>query len=172
MTSVVDGVAAAMAPWAGIYADSVAIQSLVMFVHLGSLLLAGGMAIAADVGAIRAARPGDGPARTAALMQIRAAHRPVLTGLALALASGALLLAADVETFLPSPVLWTKLGLLALLLANGWMVQRTERAAGAAAGTAAAEAWPSMRRAAARSLALWFSLVLVSVVLVNAPGTG
>lgn len=158
-----------MAPWAGIYADSVAIQSLVMFVHLGSLLLAGGMAIAADVGAIRAARPGDGPARTAALMQIRAAHRPVLTGLALALASGALLLAADVETFLPSPVLWTKLGLLALLLANGWTVQRTERAA---AGAAAAEAWPSMRRAAARSLALWFSLVLVSVVLVNAPGTG
>ena len=168
MITVLDSVAAAAAPWAGLYADSVAIQSLVMFAHLGSLLLAGGVAIAADLGALRAARSGDGAEHAAALRQVRAAHRPVLAGLALALTSGVLLLAADVETFLPSPVLWIKLGLLALLLANGWMLKRAEHAAGAIAPVAT---WMPVRRAAARSLTLWFALVLISVILVNAPGT-
>ena len=169
MRTAVDAVAAAVAPWAELHADSVALQSIVMFTHLGGLLLAGGQAVAADVGALRAAGPGRGPERDAALGQIRAAHRLVLTGLAVALTSGVLLLAADVETFLPSPVLWIKLGLIALLLANGRALQRAERAVGQAPDAAP---WSRVRQAAARSLVLWFGLVLASVILVNAPGTG
>ena len=174
MTDLVARVADVAAPWARLYGDSVLLQSLVMFVHLGSLLLAGGLAIAADRAALRAARPDGAVLRAPALAQIGAVHRSVLVGLALALASGALLLAADVETFLPSPVLWLKLALIALLLANGRVLQRAERAAsapGADAATPGGSApWRRLSGAAARSMVLWFSLVLVSVVLVNAPG--
>ena len=167
MTSLLATVAAAAAPWAELYADSAAVQSFVMFVHLGSLLLAGGMAIAADASAVRAPRD-DAAGRGAALLQVHAAHRPVLVGLAFALSSGLLLLAADVETYLPSPVLWVKLGLIALLLVNGLAIQRAERAADAEGDAG----WARVRGTATRSIALWFGLVLVSVILVNSPGTG
>ena len=168
MTDFVASVAELTAPWAHRYEDSVVLQSLVMFVHLGSLLLAGGFAIAADRAALRAARPDGAAWRVPALEQIAATHGPVLIGLALAFASGALLLAADIETFLGSPVLWFKVALLGLLLANGVLLQRAQRAA---SGDAAIPAWGGLRNAAARSMALWFALVLVSVVMVNAPGT-
>lgn len=172
MTDLIGRVAELTAPWASLYGDSPLLQSLVMFAHLGSLLLAGGLAIAADRAALRAARPDGAPWRSPALAQIASAHRPVLVGLTLALGSGALLLAADIETFLGSPVLWVKLALIALLLANGRQLQVAERAARAGATDGAPiTRWNGLRNAAARSMALWFSLVLISVVMVNAPGT-
>jgi hypothetical protein len=168
MNDLVAGIADVTAPWAHRYGDSVLLQSLVMFVHLGSLLLAGGLAIASDRAALRAARPDGAAWRSPALAQIAAAHGPVLVGLAFALASGALLLAADVETFLASPVLWLKFGLIALLFVNGALLRRAQHAASEGA---AIPGWDGLRNAAARSIALWFALVLVSVVMVNAPGT-
>ena len=167
MADLVASVAEFTAPWAQRYGDSVFLQSLVMFVHLASLLLAGGFAIAADRAALRAARPDGAAWRIPALEYIAAAHGPVLLGLAFAIASGALLLAADVETFLGSPVLWLKFALIALLLANGARLRRAQRAASGSA----IPGWDGLRNAAARSMALWFALVLVSVVMVNAPGT-
>ena len=168
MSDFVASVAELTAPWAQRYEDSVFLQSLVMFVHLGSLLLAGGFAIAADRAALRAARPDGSAWRIPALEQIAATHGPVLVGLALALVSGVLLLAADVETFLGSPVLWLKLALIAVLLVNGAVLRRAQHAA---SGDPAIPGWDGLRNAAARSMALWFALVLVSVVMVNAPGT-
>jgi hypothetical protein len=169
MTDLVASVAEFTAPWAHRYEDSAFLQSLVMFVHLGSLLLAGGFAIAADRAAIRAARPDGAAWRNPALEQIAAAHGPVFVGLAFALVSGVLLLAADVETFLGSPVLWIKLAVIALLLTNGALLRRAQLAA---SGDTVIARWDGLRNAAARSIALWFALVLVSVVMVNAPGTG
>ena len=168
MTDLVASVAEFTAPWAHRFDDSVLLQSLVMFVHLGSLMLAGGFAIAADRAALRASRPDGEVWRTPALAQIAAAHGPVLIGLALAIVSGVLLLAADVETFLASPVLWLKLGVIALLLANGTLLRRAQLVA---SGDTVIPKWDGVRNAAARSIALWFALVLVSVVMVNAPGT-
>ena len=168
MTDFVASVAELTAPWAHRYEDSVLLQSLVMFAHLGSLLLAGGFAIAADRTALRAARPDGSALRIPALEQIADTHGPVLVGLALAFVSGVLLLAADVETFLGSPVLWLKLALIAVLLVNGALLRRAQHAA---SGDLAVRGWDGLRNAAARSMALWFALVLVSVVMVNAPGT-
>ena len=47
----------------------------------------------------------------------------VIAGLAMLFATGLLLFAADVDTFLPSRMFWIKMGLVALLLANGAMMR-------------------------------------------------
>ena len=167
------------APWASLYADHVAVQTAVVTVHLGGMLLGGGIAVAADrqtllaARAARAAPPDDATeARRRAIAVLRGAHRVVLAGLALSIASGLLLVAADVETYLTAPALWLKLGVLALLLANGAALVRAERrAADADAARAAVDrAWRRLRGGAATSLTLWFTLVLLGVLLVNAPG--
>lgn len=169
----------AAAPWASLYADHVAVQTAVVTVHLGGMLLGGGVAVAADrqtllaARAARAAPPDDATeARRRAIAVLRGAHRVVLAGLALSIASGLLLVAADVETYLTAPALWLKLGVLALLLANGAALVRAERrAADADAARAAVDrAWRRLRGGAATSLTLWFTLVLLGVLLVNAPG--
>jgi len=169
----------AAAPWASLYADHVAVQTAVVTVHLGGMLLGGGIAVAADrqtllaARAARAAPPDDATeARRRAIAVLRGAHRVVLAGLALSIASGLLLVAADVETYLTAPALWLKLGVLALLLANGAALVRAERrAADADAARAAVDrAWRRLRGGAATSLTLWFTLVLLGVLLVNAPG--
>lgn len=171
----------AAAPWASLYADHVAVQTAVVTVHLGGMLLGGGIAVAADrqtllaARAARAARaaPDDATeARRRAIAVLRSAHRVVLAGLALSIASGLLLVAADVETYLTAPALWLKLGVLALLLANGAALVRAERRAADAdaARTAVDRAWRRLRGGAATSLTLWFTLVLLGVLLVNAPG--
>jgi hypothetical protein len=176
----------AAAPWASLYADHVAVQTAVVTVHLGGMLLGGGVAVAADrqtLLAARAAPPDDATdARRRAIAVLRGAHRVVLVGLALSIATGLLLVAADVETYLTAPALWLKLGVLALLLANGAALVRAERRAADAHATADADAdadaartrveraWRRLRRGAAASLTLWFTLVLLGVLLVNAPG--
>ena len=174
----------AAAPWASLYADHVAVQTAVVTVHLGGMLLGGGIAVAADRQTLLAARaaraapaapaaPDDATeARRRAIAVLRGAHRVVLAGLALSIASGLLLVAADVETYLTAPALWLKLGVLALLLANGAALVRAERrAADADAARAAVDrAWRRLRGGAATSLTLWFTLVLLGVLLVNAPG--
>jgi len=168
----------AAAPWASLYADHVAVQTAVVTVHLGGMLLGGGIAVAADRQTLLAARaaraaPDDATeARRRAIAVLRSAHRVVLAGLALSIASGLLLVAADVETYLTAPALWLKLGVLALLLANGAALVRAERRAADAdaARTAVDRAWRRLRGGAATSLTLWFTLVLLGVLLVNAPG--
>ncbi len=52
----------------------------------------------------------------------------MLVGLVLTLASGVLMLAADLETFAGSVVFWVKMGLALLLFANGYAVTRAETA--------------------------------------------
>ena len=51
------------------------------------------------------------PYRAAQLATIRSAHRIVIGGLAILFATGLLLFAADVDTFLPSKTFWLKIGL-------------------------------------------------------------
>jgi len=50
----------------------------------------------------------------------------VLVGLAALFVSGVLMAAADLDTFLPSPVFWLKLALATCLLINGAVLMRTD----------------------------------------------
>ena len=172
MAPLVSELARLAEPWASLYADSTAAQTATTFAHFGGLLLGGGFAVATDHAVLTA--PAGGEARRRVIDHVGRIHRPVLVGLAVTLASGVMLLAADVETYLVSVVFWTKMALVALLLANGALLQRAERTArrdDAVVGADGAEgeaAWRRVRGAAVASLVLWFVIVLVSTLLVNA----
>ena len=151
-------------PWNSLYSDSKAVASAVMFFHLVPLLIAGGAALTADRATLRAWRA-SGDDRTRQLGELARTHAIVLVGLALSFVSGVLLFLSDVDEFLGSPVFWLKLGLVGLLLANGFVMTRTERAL--ANGGDQGALWGRLRTIAVLSLVLWIATTLVGVVLTN-----
>ena len=166
---IVAALAHALAPWKSLYSDSKAVASVVTGVHLVGLLFGGGLAVGADRSTLRALRRPSSE-RGAALAELHAVHRPVLVALAVLFASGVALAAADVETFLGSPVFYLKLGIVALLLANGAVLERTERTLrhGAAGGDQETRLWRRLKVTTCLSLFLWTGTVLAGTVLVNA----
>lgn len=162
MPSIAD-LAALSAGWSALYADSTLVSTTVTTIHLLALLGAGGLAIAADRLTLRAT-VSDAP-RIA--QELRAVHRPVLVALAILFVSGLALAAADLETFLVSPVFWAKLGLVALLLANGGGLARAESRV-RASSTVPAALWRRLRMHAWASLSLWVLVTIAGTVLVNA----
>lgn len=165
MIATAGAIAAVAEPWARAYNDNTALQIGVVFLHLAGILLGGGAAVALDRAAFRASREG-GAAGVRHVAELGASHRVVLTGLAITLVSGILLFLADVETYVGSAVYWTKMALFVALLANGWLMQRTERRL--AGNGANPLAWAALRRQAAISLFLWFAVLLGGVAVVNA----
>jgi hypothetical protein len=151
-------------PWNALYSDSKAVSSAVVFLHLVPLLLAGGAALTADRATLRAAR-GSVDDRRRQLGDLARVHTVVLGGLALSFVSGVLLFLADVDEFLGSPVFWVKLGFVGLLLLNGFMMTRTEKALGSGGDETAL--WARLRTISVLSLILWVTTTLVGVVLTN-----
>jgi hypothetical protein len=146
--------------WAAIYSNHAALKIGVVFCHFAGLMAGGGLAVAADRGTLRLAR-GSEAERAAHLDELHAIHRVVISGLAPTFASGILMVGADLDVMLASRVYWTKMALVALLVANGGTMQRAERAARAAPLTG----WPRLHRAAMLSLLLWFLIVFAGTVL-------
>jgi|SRR4051812_7300057 hypothetical protein len=152
-------------PWNDFYSHSKAMETAVIFLHIGGLLLAGGLAIAADRSTLRALRVAAN-SRDHHIAELGAVHRWVLTGLTLVVVSGLALLASDIETFWASWIYWVKMLLVALLLLNGLIMTRAE--AGLAKDPSdASPHWRSLHRAAVISLALWFATTLAGVALAN-----
>ena len=151
-------------PWNSLYSDSKAVSSAVVFFHLVPLLLAGGAALTADRATIRASR-GTVEDRARQLGELARVHAVVLGGLALSFASGVLLFLSDVDEFLGSPFFWVKLGLVGLLLLNGFMMNRTERAL--AGGGNESALWARLRTISVLSLILWIATTLSGVVLMS-----
>ena len=151
-------------PWAQFYSDSKTAQTLVVYGHVAAMLFAGGLAITLDRATLRAAA--DKEARPRQLTELGAAHRLVITGLVVSVVTGLLLFAADVETYFVSWVYWTKMGLIVLLLANGYMMTRAE--ALLKSGGDVDAGWTKLRVSAIASLFLWFAIALAGVTLVNA----
>lgn len=154
---------ALLASWESIYANSAVLRTLVAFAHIAGLVAGGGAAVVADRAALGVRRR-PAPDRAGILAGIRNTHRVVISGLAVVVISGALLLAADSETLLHSWVFWTKMGLLVLLLANGALVGYAERRATAGS----AHAWTWIAWTAGASLALWTLTTLLGAALANA----
>jgi hypothetical protein len=171
LAPILQAVATAAKPWAAFYSDSTAVSSTVTFFHLGGLLFAGGIAIASDRATFKALRGSDED-RGRLLADLANSHRWVLTGLAVIFTSGLLLALSDVKTFGPSPIYWTKMSLVALLLINGAVLQRTEQKLRAEnlltpATAPGKKLWSRLRFAAATSMTLWTAIVLAGVILVE-----
>jgi uncharacterized membrane protein len=162
-TSGLTGALAKLAePWAKIFGDYKAVSAGVLFLHLVPLIIAAGAAFMADRDTLRFAR--GGPAdRERQLRELASIHRVVLFGLTLSFVSGVLMFLSDVETFVGSVFLWIKLGFVALLLVNGLMMTRTEKAL--AANVQSDALWTRMRTIALMSAALWLLTTLAGVVL-------
>jgi len=168
---VVAALARAFAPWQTLFSDSKVLSTGVVAVHIVALLFGGGLAIAADRASLRLARAGRAAGPGAAederrlLADLGAVHRPVVIALAFVFVSGALLAAADVKTYALAWVFWLKLGLVALLLVNGVVLERAE--SGLRRGVGTAGHWRRLRAASWASLALWTATTVVGVALTN-----
>jgi hypothetical protein len=155
----------ALQPWNDYYSHSKAAEIIVTCLHVGGLLLAGGLAIGADRGTFRAMHYPIAE-RPRHLRDLADVHKWVLAGLALVLVSGLLLLAADVETFAGSWLFWTKMALVLVLLVNGFVMTRTERVLAGQPG-ATSPAWGRLHRVAIASVSLWFVIAFAGVALVT-----
>lgn len=157
--------AAFVKPWAHLYGDSKPVATLVTFVHVASIVVGGGLALALDRATLRA-RLADDDARRRHLAELSDAHRVVVAALSVSIVSGVALLASDLDTFLGSWVFWLKMALVALLLANGLRIRRLERVI-ARPDEDADRLWQRLRAAALASVALWLIIILAGVALTN-----
>ena len=147
-----------LARWAHLYGHT-PVSAALTYLHLVGILVGGGVAVAADRASLRltpATR--DWPQELARLASV---HRWVVGGLALIFASGLLMMLAQLGGVATSVVFWTKMGLIALLLGNGYLRMRAENAlrTGLAAG------WGRFRRTSVTSLVLWFVILLAGTLL-------
>lgn len=146
--------------WSALYGDHLAVSVSIRFLHLAGIVVGGGRALASDRRTLRVLGAGADPRRAIAA-DLGAAHRTVVPALAVVAATGLLLAAADVETYLASRLYWTKMGLVALLLLNGIGLMGAER--GLAAGRPSARAWLGATSVA--SLLLWLAILFAGVSL-------
>jgi hypothetical protein len=151
-------------PWQTLYSDSSLVSSAVMAVHLLAVMFGGGLAIAADRYTLRMSRSGASE-RTQLLENIKLTHRPVLIALFFLFLSGAAQTAADIETFAASPVFWVKMGLVTLLLINGFVLERSESKLRQSSDD---RQWGTLRATAVISMVLWSATLIAGTVLVNA----
>jgi hypothetical protein len=160
-------------PWRRLYAHSPLLSTLILFGHLGGLFAAGGLTVAADRATLRL-DPGDDLNRRRHLADLARLQRPVWIAFTVALVSGALLFLADVEAFAVSPIFWTKMALVALLVMNALYTARLdtallrdEAAPAAQVGGRVRDRWRRRRAGAVASALLWFVLVLVGTALAS-----
>ena len=155
------------AGWAKLFSHSKVVPTIVTFLHIAPVIVGGGFAISLDRATLRAVR-GTPDERRLHLGHLGMSHRTVVAALTLSLVSGLALLTADLETFLGSRIYWAKMSLVVLLLANGWLITRTEQRLGAAGEQGGADLWGRLRVLAMASLFLWLAISFAGVALVNA----
>ena len=155
----------AMKPWAEYYGRSKVAPTVVTFLHVGALILAGGFALSTDRDTFRMWNAAD-VLRQQHLEDINSVHSWVVGGLIVSILSGLLLFAADVKTFFTSWVFWGKMALILVLLINGYVMMRTERGMRGNTYDEAA-GWLVLRRTSVLSIVLWFTISLAGIILVN-----
>jgi hypothetical protein len=144
--------------WSGYYADHSAVSGAIRYLHLTGIVVGGGTALAADR-LILTAPVAD---RARVLAAIAEAHRAVVPSLVGIAATGALMFAADTETFLASTTFAVKIAAVGLLAINGGALTWAERQATTAGP---ARAWARLRATAGASTALWLGILLLGVLL-------
>lgn len=161
---IAEALATTSTPWASVYAHHRAVSTAVIFLHVAPLVFGAGAAFVMDRATLSASRGGP-IERFRHLHELARVHRVVLSGLTLSFVSGLLMILSDVTTFLGAMLFWVKIGLVALLLANGFLLTRTERALLTASNTDAL--WHRMRTLSVVSAVLWLATTLSGVVLMQ-----
>ena len=146
--------------WASLYANSKALITAVTFLHLAGIMLGGGAAVTFDRLTLRLSRA-SAAARTAHLAQLEAVHTMVLVGLGMMFVSGALMFAADVDTFAGSRLFWLKMLVVALVVGNGALIVRARTWL----GVSGEERWGRLKAVSVVSLVLWLAAVLLGTLL-------
>lgn len=154
-------------PWADRYSNSTVLETIVTFLHVGGLLMGGGLALSTDRATLRAVRQAVHD-RAQHLDSLHSVHRVVVAGLVVTLLSGVLLFLSDVKTFWGSAIFWVKMGLIVVLLVNGLVMTRAERSLRAGGADEDDRAWTHLYHTAWVSLVLWYAITLVGVALMNA----
>lgn len=153
-------------PWEELYSNSKTLETIVTFLHVGGLLLGGGLALSSDRATLRAIRQAVHD-RVQHLEALGSVHRIVLAGLTITFVSGILLFLADVKTFWGSWVFWLKMVLILALLINGFVMTRAEESLRATGMREEDRAWNHLHNTAAVSLVLWYAITLAGVALLN-----
>ena len=151
-------------PWATLYSDHTWIQTSLIYLHLAGIFLGGGFAIATDRDTFIAVRSARLSGQIRHLGRLHTIHKPVMLGLVLALGSGFLLFAADLDHYGPSGVFWLKMVLLAALLGNGYVLKRTEEALNTGRPDSP-QLWGRLWKISASSLVLWLAVILAGTLL-------
>lgn len=147
--------------WNSYYGNHQLVSVSIRFLHLAGLIFAGGTGLFADRQVLRAARTGsDTP--EAVLANLGKTHVHVISWILVVGLTGALMTAADTATFLVSKVFWIKMGVVALLTANGSALLFLERRA--ARGGAAA-VWPHLILISSLSAILWLAALFMGTLL-------
>jgi hypothetical protein len=162
MSSLVDWIANLAQPWVDFYSGSAITETVVMFLHLGGMVAAGGIAFTLDRAVIRAGRNGW-PRRPDLARELHQSHRAVIGGLALVMLSGLALTASDPSVYLESWIYWAKMVAVVLLLVNGLSLKRSGERLLAEPDDEGA--FHKLRAAALRSATLWAAAVLGGVAI-------
>jgi hypothetical protein len=163
--AIVETLEAALKPWADFYGHNKSIQAGVEFLHVGGLLVGGGFAIASDRAALRALKAPIEHQKHV-LQEFTTIHKPVIIALTLSVISGLTMLASDIGTFLVSPVFWTKMALVLLLLTNGYLIKRADERLNADPSPGN-RAWKQFKFSSIASITLWLCTTLAGVILLN-----
>jgi len=144
--------------WSHLYRHT-PVTTAVTYLHLVGIMVGGGVAVSTDRASLRLS-PAT-PDWSAELARLAGVHRWVLTGLGLIFATGSLMALADLDGVMRSAVFWVKMGLVGLLLANGYLRMRSETAL----RQGVSDAWTGFRRSSGASLVLWFVVLLAGALL-------
>lgn len=146
--------------WSSVYSNSPALRSAIGFAHVGGLLTGGGCAIAADLATMRAMRRGSEAVAHEAT-RLHDVHRVVIASLAAVVASGLLLMCADIDAYLVSTTFWIKMAAVVALAINGaWLMRAGDRAANHGQVH-------HLQFASVASLLLWTGTTLLGATLPN-----
>jgi hypothetical protein len=148
-----------LALWAHFSRHTAGLIVTLTYIHLAGILMGGGLAVATDRASLRLS-PATAPDWAQELTRLASVHRWVMAGLALIFASGFLLTLTELATFAVSAVFWTKMGLIALLLGNGFLRMRAETAL-----RLGRTGWGRFRATSVASLVLWFGILLAGTLL-------
>ncbi|MCG6923133.1 MAG: hypothetical protein LJF15_18915 [Acidobacteria bacterium] len=153
-------VQSAVDSWADLYGNHQLVSVTVRYLHLAGLVVGGGTALAADRQVLRAALSGP-LARSGVLSALHGAHRVVVPALVVVVATGLAMTLSDTETFLVSPLYWSKMALVGLLLLNGVALVAAERAV----TRERPKSWVWLTATSAASLLLWLGILFAGVWL-------
>lgn len=167
--SVIQQLAMTLEPWKTYYADHDGVSTAITAIHVAAIVIAGGLAIAADRMTLRVVKRASHD-RALHIRELHDVHRPVIFALIAIVFTGLLMAASDVEEFTAKPVFWIKMGLIAVMLINGLLMQKAESRVmqdTSGSNAAADPLWSRLSTFARVSMVLWITITIAGVVLAS-----